>query len=146
MDSRNDVSTNQNSDAAKDDSEKCVHEIIMKKTKESVKFMKTKKSGNGGGLYFWTWVYTLFIGLFGFDEKMFSFNFWVHQLPFLALAATNLVSVKSKKIGGILYIFLFIVFTIFFKTYRQIELLGLISLPLLVFGVIFIKREIKNRL
>ena len=87
------------------------------------------------------WIYTIFIEIFAFDIKIFSLGFFLHQIPFLVLVIVNIVSIKKPKIGGILYLILFLGFTLFFRTYSQIVNFLLISLPLLMFGIVFLQKE-----
>ncbi len=117
----------------------------MKKIKRSVKFMKNIIRNNFGD-YILSWGYVLFIGLFGFDEKVLSLGFLVHQIPFLILVIISIISLKYRKIGGILYIIMFAVFTVVFKTYRELGVFMLISLPLLILGLIFVLKKTRNRL
>lgn len=86
-------------------------------------------------------LYVIFIGLFAFDTPIFSLGFLIHQIPCLMVLIVFLISLKIPKLGGILYLILFLGFTLFFKTYSQIFSFLLISLPLLIFGIVFLKKR-----
>jgi hypothetical protein len=88
-------------------------------------------------------VYILFISMFALDS--FNGNFWlsllgflIHLIPSFVLTGILILSWKYKLAGGIIFVVLSIVFTIFFSTYKDIVVFLLISLPLLIIGTLFI--------
>jgi hypothetical protein len=105
-----------------------------------------KKFVREWSFYIFAWMYTFFIGIFAFDVKVFSLEFLVHQIPFFVLVIINIILLKNPKIGGILYIILFFIFTIFFKTYRDLVVFLLISLPLLILGLVFLKKKAGSKI
>ena len=105
-----------------------------------------KKFINDWGFNILAWVYTFFISIFAFDVKIFSLGFLIHQIPFFILVLINILSIKYPKIGGILYLILFTIFTIFFQTYSEISVFLLISLPLLILGLVFLKKKTGSKI
>jgi len=91
--------------------------------------------------YILAWIYTLFISLFGFDEKFFSWGFLIHQVPVFVLMIINIIYLKNSKLAGFLYLVVFFVFTLFFQTYKDLNVFLLISLPLLLLGLVFLKKK-----
>ncbi|NCN98564.1 hypothetical protein COU62_03210 [Candidatus Pacearchaeota archaeon CG10_big_fil_rev_8_21_14_0_10_35_219] len=69
---------------------------------------------------------------------------FMHLIPSLILIVVLVVAWKWEKIGGILFIITAIVTTIFFKTYQDIIVFLLISLPPLAIGILFLINS-KNR-
>lgn len=110
--------------------------------------MKTKKK-----LLYWiprilSIIAIIFISIFAFDEPLASLGFLIHLLPSFILIIILIIAWKWEFIGGIIYIAIGIVFTIFFKTYEDIIVFLLISLPWIIIGVLFIlnsKKKIKKR-
>ncbi len=89
-------------------------------------------------------VFIVFISIFAIDVFWEGYSFWVtlgalfmHLLPSLVLIGALVVAWKWEKIGGIIFIALSLVFTIFFNTYRDPRSL-LITAPVLVIGILFL--------
>lgn len=91
--------------------------------------------------YIFAWVYTILIGLFSLDVKIFSLGFLIHQIPFLVLVVINIISLKKPKLSGILYLIMFLIFTLFLKTYKNYVVFLVISLPLFLFGILFFYKK-----
>ena len=90
-------------------------------------------------------IFILFISLFSLDSFSTSDPFWkeligflIHLVPIYLLIGLLILSWKYKRIGGILYVVLAIIFTIFFDTYEHIFSFLFISLPVLIIGLLFI--------
>ena len=89
-------------------------------------------------------VYILFISMFALDSFadglswLSLLGFLIHLIPSFVLVGILILSWKYKLAGGITFIVLSIIFTIFFNTYKDIIVFLLISLPLLVIGTLFI--------
>ncbi len=90
-------------------------------------------------------IYILFISMFAFD--MFAENwiwykiligFLIHLIPSFVLIALLVWAWKKSLYGGIAFIVLSIIFTLFFKTYQMWQSLVFLTLPLLIIGVLFI--------
>lgn len=90
-------------------------------------------------------LYILFISLFALDalsgqapvfEKIAGFS--IHLIPSFLLAAVLIYSWKYPLQGGVIFIFFSVLFTLYFKTYNQLEIFLLISLPPVVIGALFV--------
>jgi hypothetical protein len=81
-------------------------------------------------------LFVLFISMFAFDTP--GIGFLIHLIPSIILLGLIILAWKYELIGGIAFIVLGIVFTIFFKTYKDIITILLISLPPIITGVLFI--------
>lgn len=68
-------------------------------------------------------------------EKM--LGFLIHLIPAFAVVICLLVAWKFRVLGGLLFIVMGLIFTIFFGTYRSIPSFFSISLPLLLAGILF---------
>jgi len=91
----------------------------------------------------------LFIGMFsidvffegyGFPEVLVAF--FMHNVPTFLLIAVLIVAWKWPKIGGILFLVLALASLIFFKTYQDIIVVLIITLPPAVIGALFIYESI----
>jgi hypothetical protein len=91
-----------------------------------------------------TTIFILFISLFALDVfSEYAFPevlvaLFMHLIPSYILAGLLWLAWKKELYGGIGFIFLSIVFTIFFKTYQDLITFLLISFPALVIGVLFL--------
>lgn len=95
----------------------------------------------------------LFIGMFsidvffegyGFPEVLVAF--FMHNVPTFLLIAVLIVAWKWPKIGGILFLVLALASLIFFKTYQDIIVVLIITLPPAIIGLLFIyESTIRNR-
>ena len=89
--------------------------------------------------------YALFISIFALDA--FSegipvaeaiLGFLIHLTPTAILVVALAYAWKHPRNGGIAFIILGVIFTLYFNTYRNPVTLALISLPLFVIGVLFL--------
>jgi hypothetical protein len=72
-------------------------------------------------------------------------GFFMHNIPTLILGGLTWLAWKKEKIGGIIFILLSIVFTIFFKTYTNIfSILTITGVPLLI-GILFLVNHFKKK-
>lgn len=92
-----------------------------------------------------TIIFALFLSLFAWDafsgqESLLQnlIGFFYHLIPSLVVLGLLAVYWKEPFYGGIVFIVLSLLFTLFFHTYRAWSSFLLISLPLLVIGVLFI--------
>lgn len=65
-------------------------------------------------------------------------GFFIHLIPSFMLVIALVISWKRPVAGGCILIFLSLLFTVFFQTYRSFPNFLIISLPLAVIGVLFI--------
>jgi hypothetical protein len=91
-------------------------------------------------------LYIIFISLFAFDTEIISWGFLIHLIPSLILIGILILSIKKPLVGGIAFIVVGLIFTIFFRAYREIYSFLAIIFPLIVIGVLFIlTKEIKRK-
>ena len=90
-------------------------------------------------------IYIAFISLFALDVFGEGYGFFgtmlalfMHLIPSFILIACLALAWKKPKIGGAIFVALGIVFTFFFRTYRELGVFLMISFPLLVVGGLFI--------
>jgi hypothetical protein len=90
-------------------------------------------------------VYTLFIALLSFDVFQSDASlleniggFLMHNIPTFVLIFALYLSWKNPIKGGIAFVVISVVFTIFFKTYERWDTFVLISFPLLLVGALFL--------
>jgi hypothetical protein len=90
-------------------------------------------------------IFILFLSLFALDafsaeapfiQKL--AGFFMHLIPSFILVIALVISWKRPVAGGCILIFLSLLFTVFFQTYRSFPNFLIISLPLAVIGVLFI--------
>lgn len=90
-------------------------------------------------------LYILFISMFALDafsgdgsitEKI--GGFLIHLIPSFVLLFVLGVSWKKPTAGGVLFILLSIIFTLYFGTYESLLNFLIISFPLAVIGLLFI--------
>jgi hypothetical protein len=96
-------------------------------------------------------IYIVFLSLFAMDVFGEGYSFletivalFMHLIPTLLLTAITVLAWKKEKIGGIAFIALGIIFTIFFSTHREIMAFLLISLPVLTIGILFLLNHFKK--
>jgi len=63
---------------------------------------------------------------------------FMHLIPTFVLIGILVLSWKYELIGGILFLILGIIFTIFFNTYEDIINFLLISFPVFLVGILFL--------
>ena len=90
-------------------------------------------------------IFILFLGLFALDifipDQPLSYyliGLFMHLLPNLLLIALLAIAWKWEKIGGILFVPLGLIFTIFFNTYTSIPTFLFISFPVFLIGTLFL--------
>jgi len=90
-------------------------------------------------------LYIAFISLFALDVFESGYGWlrtmvalFMHLIPSFILIASLVLAWKKPKIGGAIFVALGIVFTFFFRTYRELGVFLMISFPLLVVGGLFI--------
>ena len=93
-------------------------------------------------------VYILFISMFALDafggdasllEKIGGFI--IHLKPSFVSLIALAVSWKKPAAGGVLFVILSVVFTLYFRTYKSLPSFLAISIPLAVIGLLFIIRQ-----
>lgn len=112
-------------------------------------FWFKKKEEKKGWLYWMPRIlailYVLFLSVFALDVFGEYETWWetsvalfMHLIPSFVLVGLIFVAWRWKWVGGALLLILGIVFTIFFKTYRDLIVFLLISGPLFLIGVLFL--------
>lgn len=81
-------------------------------------------------------LFILFISMFALDSS--GIGFFIHLIPSYILVALLILSWFKPLSGGICFIILSGLFTYFFKTYNDIIVFLLISIPVLIIGILFI--------
>jgi hypothetical protein len=97
-------------------------------------------------------LFILFLSLFALDVFDGSHDFpevlaalAMHLIPAFIIVVFTVIAWNWEKIGGILFILLGMVFTIFFDSYESVGNFLLISAPLFLIGILFILDWYKNR-
>lgn len=89
-------------------------------------------------------VYILFISIFAADvfSEFKGFELvlalFMHLIPSFVLIGLLIWAWKKPFAGGIAWVVLSLIFTIFFKTYQDVIVFLLISVPVLLAGIFFI--------
>ncbi|MBI3332342.1 hypothetical protein HYZ99_05315 [Candidatus Peregrinibacteria bacterium] len=90
-------------------------------------------------------LYIGFISIFAFDVFDQGYFLWetilalfMHLIPSYILIGATVLAWKRPKLGGIGFLLLSIVFTLFFKTYQAVVNFTLVSVPLLIIGALFL--------
>lgn len=90
-------------------------------------------------------VYTLFIALLSFDVFQSDVSlleniggFLMHNITTFALILALCLSWNNPRRGGLAFIIISAIFTIFFKTYERWDAFVLISTPILLAGILFL--------
>jgi hypothetical protein len=90
-------------------------------------------------------LYILFISLFALDVFGEDYGFLVtifalfmHLIPSFFLLAGLFIAWKRPLAGGMLFLLLSLLFTIFFHTYRRLDAFLLLSFPLLLLSSLFL--------
>jgi hypothetical protein len=86
-------------------------------------------------------LFICFITIFAFDTPIFSIGFLIHLIPTFILIITTLIAWKNGKIGGIIFIVLFLISILFFNSYKNISNFLIVSFPLLIIGLLFFKEK-----
>lgn len=89
--------------------------------------------------------FALFLSVFALDawEESGSFGhrllaFLIHLLPSAAILGALYVAWRWRIVGGLVFMVLGMVFTVYFAAWRTAELFMMLSMPLLLAGVLFI--------
>jgi hypothetical protein len=90
-------------------------------------------------------LYILMMGLLASDVEDDSFfraalGFVIHLIPALILLGCTVLAWRNPRAGGIAFLVLGVGFTWFFHTYEDIVPFLILSAPLLVAGVLFLKQ------
>lgn len=126
---------------------------MVKKKRQKKKTRNYKKSK---GWLFWTprilgIIFILFISMFaldvfeGYDFPMVLVALFMHLIPSFILLILLLIAWREDKIGGILYLVLGVIFTIFFRLYQDFISFLLIALPVFIVGTLFLLNHYKRR-
>jgi len=90
-------------------------------------------------------IYIVFISIFALDAFSKDFSlfeniiaFVIHLIPSFILLALTIIAWKWQKLGGLLLIVASIIFTFFFKSYREFWGFVIITIPILLLGLLFI--------
>ena len=89
-------------------------------------------------------LFILFISMFAMDVfGEYSFPLvlvalFMHLIPSFILIILLVVAWKWERVGGILFLVLFVVFTFWFDLYKHIISFLLIGLPVLIVGILFL--------
>ena len=109
-----------------------------------------KKLKHEHKILFWTprilvIIFILFLSLFSFDVFGEGYGFWesvvalfMHLLPALVLAGILWVAWKWELYGGIIFLLMGVIFTLFFDTYETFIGFLILSVPLFLIGILFI--------
>jgi len=65
-------------------------------------------------------------------------GFFMHNISTILLIVSLAYAWKKTRTGGIIFVILGILFTIFYGTYERLDTFVLISLPLLLVGTLFL--------
>lgn len=99
-------------------------------------------------------VFALFLMLFSFDmfgEAELSIGeqiigFLIHSIPSALVILVWLIARKKPLIGAIICVIVYVLFTIFFNTYREVITFMLISFPILLTGVLYLVVHMRKKL
>jgi hypothetical protein len=90
-------------------------------------------------------LYIAFISLFALDVFESGYGWlrtmvalFMHLIPSFLMIAALVLAWRKALTGGAIFVALGILFTFFFRTYRELSVFLMISLPPLVVGVLFI--------
>ncbi len=100
-------------------------------------------------LLFWTprvltFLFAFFIMIFSFDVFDSNAPFWnkilgflIHSIPTFVIIFIALIAWKKPFWSALLYLVIFIAFTVVFKTFRRIDIFILISFPVLLIAILY---------
>lgn len=99
-------------------------------------------------------VFALFLMLFSFDifgETELSIGeqiigFLIHSIPSALVILVWLIARKKPLIGAIICVIVYVLFTIFFNTYREVITFMLIFFPILLTGVLYLVVHMRQKL
>jgi len=92
------------------------------------------------GLFFIAFVSVFALDVFGqgYGKGELLLALFVHLIPSFLLVAALVVSWRKPDVGGAFFIALGVVSVFFFHTYRDFFSFGLITLPALIIGALFL--------
>ena len=79
----------------------------------------------------------------GFFEELLAFL--IHSAPSIAMLLLVLLFWKRSDISAYGFFTMAVLFTLLFKTYRDLLLFAMLSLPLALIGLIFLGAHLSNR-
>jgi len=89
--------------------------------------------------------FALFVGMFSLDVFEMRADIWhkllgffIHNIPSLLIILTLLITWKKPLWGGIFYLALTIILTLFWQTYRSWETFLFFTLPPFLVGILFL--------
>ena len=85
-----------------------------------------------------TLIFILFLSILALDVEN-ILGWIIHMIPSFVLIGILIFAWKKPLIGSIAFLIIGVIFTIFFKTYREILLFSIISLPLFIIAGLFFK-------
>jgi hypothetical protein len=100
-------------------------------------------------LWYWTprilgVIFTIFLTIFAFDVFTPGKSIWevlkdflIHLMPNYVLLVVLLIAWRKEILGGLLFIGIGLVFTLFYKTYELLPNFLLLSFPLFILGFLF---------
>ncbi len=80
--------------------------------------------------------YIIFLSIFAFDSKS-AIEFLIHMIPSLILLIIFIFSWKNSKIAAILFALIGIITVAFFKTYTDIFVFLMVSMPPILISILF---------
>ena len=84
--------------------------------------------------------YIIFISIFAFDEfGKSTLGFLIHLIPSFLLIIVAYLALRFKQHGWKMFLLVGAIFTIFFKTYTDLIVFSIISLPLFVISYLSYK-------
>lgn len=96
----------------------------------------------------------IFLAIFALDvfEPGKNFTYYVvalcmHLIPNFVLAIVLVIAWKKEMLGGVLFLLISFIFTIFFRAYQNLASFFVVSLPIFLIGILFVinnRRGIKN--
>ena len=93
-----------------------------------------------------------FLAIFALDvfEPGKTFDYYIialfmHLIPNFILTALLIIAWRQEKFGGILFILLSVLFTLFFRTYLFWQNFILISFPVFLIGGLFLRHDYLKR-
>lgn len=96
-------------------------------------------------------VFILFFSIFALDVFGQGYGFWetivalfMHLIPSFILTAILVVAWKNEEVGGIIFLALSLIFTIFFNTYKNLVSFLMMSFPLIIIGILFLLNHTKK--
>lgn len=73
-------------------------------------------------------------------------GFLIHSIPSALVILVWLIARKKPLIGAIICVIVYVLFTIFFNTYREVITFMLIFFPILLTGVLYLVVHMRQKL